>query len=72
MGPLDVVLYVAATSAAIIAVGALIGWWRSTKVRPGLRRLEEQTPLAVGRRRYEAGEIGERELEQVRRRARAA
>jgi hypothetical protein len=72
MGPFQVLLYVAAASGAIILTGLLVGHLRSRRVRPGLRRLEEESPLGVARRRYEAGQIGERELEQVRRHARAA
>jgi len=45
----------------------LVGRWRSRKIRPSL--LERESALDIALRRFERGEIGERELHAAEQRA---
>ncbi|MCK4373717.1 MAG: hypothetical protein KAX19_00270 [Candidatus Brocadiae bacterium] len=64
MEVLKTVLYVGCGIAFVVLVSWLAGRLRGRKRRPR----EGESRLDVAQRRYEAGEIGERELEEVKRR----
>ena len=64
MGALLALLYVSLTTVGILLVSWLFGALRGHKTRLHM----DETPMDVAVRRYQAGEIGERELEQTRNR----
>ena len=68
MGPLAALIYVAIATAAILAASGLVGLLRGHVPRIHFA----QSPWEIARQRYAAGEIGDRELEQCRRRYLAA
>ena len=64
MGALLALGYVALTTVAILLISWLFGTLRAHKTRPHMG----ETPMDVALRRYEAGEIGDRELDLTRHR----
>ncbi len=64
MGALLALGYVALATVVILLISWLFGALRAHKTRPHM----DETPMDVAVRRYQAGEIGERELEQTRHR----